>query len=204
MNCRLGVGASVSDYNTLSSRETARLKGHLLSNGKKRSREDEDPQPSTSKQTLEDSDEWESRAGAIRKKPKIDPFAAPSKEKRKKETLNGALSVKPRLSTPIEASSSTVGVTITEEAVTGRVTSEKKREKKRKNAVALASNGGASTAVSSKSDSSNDNNSTQETSSTNSISLISSVTEYIYFRTIPAVTIKNHPLLTQNSPQNTQ
>ncbi|PBL02311.1 hypothetical protein ARMGADRAFT_1158869 [Armillaria gallica] len=161
---RLGVGASVSDYNTLSSRETARLKGHLLSNGKKRSREDEDPQPSTSKQTLEDSDEGESRAGAIRKKPKIDPFAAPSKEKRKKETLNGALSVKPRLSTPTEASSSTVGVTITEEAVTGRVTSEKKREKKRKNAVALASNGGASTAVSSKSDSSNDNNSTQETS----------------------------------------
>ncbi|KAK0242547.1 hypothetical protein EDD85DRAFT_294021 [Armillaria nabsnona] len=161
---RLGVGASVSDYNTLSSRETARLKGHLLSNGKKRSREDEDPQPSTSKQTVEDSDEGESRAGAIRKKAKTDPFAASSKEKRKKETLNGAQSVKPRLSTPTEAPSSTVGVTSTEEVVTGRVTSEKKREKKRKNSVALASNGDASTAVSSKSDSSYDNKETSKPS----------------------------------------
>ncbi|KAK0498567.1 hypothetical protein EDD18DRAFT_1158229 [Armillaria luteobubalina] len=166
---RLGVGASASDYNASSSRETARLKGRLLNNGKKRSREDEDSQPSTSKQTAEDSDEGESRAGAIRKKAKIDPFATSSKGKRKKATLNGALSVNPRLSIQMEASTSTVVVTSadssTEEVRTGRVTSEKKREKKRKNAVASALNGDASPVVSSKSGGSLNNNvSIQETS----------------------------------------
>ncbi|KAG7449009.1 uncharacterized protein BT62DRAFT_1002553 [Guyanagaster necrorhizus] len=161
---RLGVGASASDYNTLSSRETARLKGHLLSNGKKHLREDEGPQRSTSKHTAEESDEGESRAEAIRKKPKIDPFAGYSKEKRNKETLNRALNVEPCSSTPTEASSSNVGVTATEEVASGLVTSEKKRKKKHKNAVALASNDSALTTISTKSNSANDDDSVPETS----------------------------------------
>ncbi|KAK0468133.1 uncharacterized protein EV420DRAFT_1635390 [Desarmillaria tabescens] len=165
---RLGVGASVSDYNTSSSREAARLKSHILSNGKKRSREDEDPQP-TSTRIAEDSDEGESRAGAIRKKSKLDPFATSSKGKRRKETSNGALSVKPRLSTPTEAPPSYVGVSTMEEITSG-VTSEKKQKKKHKDVVPLALNGDVPTAVSSVNNCTNDNNFARETSEPSQLS----------------------------------
>ncbi|KAK0206330.1 hypothetical protein DFS33DRAFT_580802 [Desarmillaria ectypa] len=201
---RLGVGASVSDYNTLSSRETARLKGHLLSNGKKRSREDEDPQPFTSKHVTEDSDEGESRAGAIRKKPKIDPFTASTKEKRRKETSNGAPNVKPRSSTSTEPSLSSVGVSSTEEVTSGLMTSEKKRKKKLKNAVALTLNGDALTAVSSKSNSTNDNNSVQKTSEPSLLS--SSRTIVFSLKTAPKIpndlpaSLLKQPLLNLEGP----
>lgn len=71
---RLGVGAAVPDAIS-ASRDTARLKGRLV--GKKRDR-DEAGAIAT---WMGDEDEEESRAGAIKKKVKLDPF---DKSKQKK------------------------------------------------------------------------------------------------------------------------
>ena len=60
---RLGVGAEASEAHALS-RDTARLKGHLV--GKKRAREQAEADNSRSQVDFEDDEE--SRAGAIKKK----------------------------------------------------------------------------------------------------------------------------------------
>ncbi|KAE9410133.1 hypothetical protein BT96DRAFT_912986 [Gymnopus androsaceus JB14] len=76
---RLGVGASIPESTSVSSRETARLKGHLAVKGVKRAREEEG---SSSNKQLSDEEE-ESRAGAIRKKTISNPFAMPASKKKK-------------------------------------------------------------------------------------------------------------------------
>ena len=69
--CRLGVGAPIPESATLS-KETARLKNHLVNKaGNKRAREEEDD---VKKQASDDDDDEDSRARAIRKKVKPDPF----------------------------------------------------------------------------------------------------------------------------------
>ncbi|KZT13028.1 uncharacterized protein LAESUDRAFT_754054 [Laetiporus sulphureus 93-53] len=75
---RLGVGATPPESSTTFSRDTARLKNKLTGrSGKKRQREEErDIAAGPS------DDEDESRATAIKKKPKIDPFARPTKTKK--------------------------------------------------------------------------------------------------------------------------
>ncbi|KAJ2916406.1 hypothetical protein MD484_g4017, partial [Candolleomyces efflorescens] len=74
---RLGVGADTSEGRALS-RDTARLKGQLV--GKKRGREQAEAAHTKSQVDYEDAEE--SRAGAIKKKAKADPFA-PSHKKLK-------------------------------------------------------------------------------------------------------------------------
>ncbi|KAF9006555.1 hypothetical protein BDQ17DRAFT_1423424 [Cyathus striatus] len=83
---RLGVGAPVTATQS-TSREAARLKGQLA--GKKRARDDE-----TSKKA-EESEE-ESKAGAIKKKVKIDPFdIVHGKKKKKKSAVINTLKLSP-------------------------------------------------------------------------------------------------------------
>ncbi|RXW17864.1 hypothetical protein EST38_g8004 [Candolleomyces aberdarensis] len=72
---RLGVGAEASEVHTLS-RDTVRLKGQLV--GKKRAREQAETDKSKPQADLEDDEE--SRAGAIKKKAKVDPFATSHKK----------------------------------------------------------------------------------------------------------------------------
>ncbi|KAJ3778963.1 hypothetical protein FB446DRAFT_840406 [Lentinula raphanica] len=74
---RLGVGASIPESTSVSSRETARLKGSLVGKGKKRAREEE---RDTAHKSASD-DEGESRAGAIRKKPAPNPFTLQTAKK---------------------------------------------------------------------------------------------------------------------------
>ncbi|KAF9028457.1 hypothetical protein BDZ89DRAFT_1133605 [Hymenopellis radicata] len=76
---RLGVGASISESAAGTSREANKLKSRLL--GKKRPRDSED---GASKLPSDNSDDEESRAGAIKKKPRTDPFADGGKSKGKK------------------------------------------------------------------------------------------------------------------------
>lgn len=65
------------------SREAARLKGKLFG---KHLREGEDENAlASAKRTLDDDDEDESRAGAIKKKPKSDPFDITHRGKKKKK-----------------------------------------------------------------------------------------------------------------------
>ncbi|KXN89607.1 hypothetical protein AN958_05474 [Leucoagaricus sp. SymC.cos] len=80
---RLGVGAPIPETQSLA-REAARLKTKL-ERGKKRQREDKDVD--TNK--VQSDDEEESRTGAIKKKTRVDPFSAPSKEKKKGFGVNG-------------------------------------------------------------------------------------------------------------------
>ncbi|TBU49027.1 hypothetical protein BD309DRAFT_948345 [Dichomitus squalens] len=81
---RLGVGAPVPGSSDIRSRETAKLRNKLVTNGKKRAREDEEASstPGPSAMVISD-DEEESRARAITKKARIDPFAPKQKEKKK-------------------------------------------------------------------------------------------------------------------------
>ncbi|KAF8826929.1 hypothetical protein HHX47_DHR5000988 [Lentinula edodes] len=85
---RLGVGASIPESTSVSSRETARLKGSLVGKGKKRAREDE----GDSSSKLSD-DEGESRAGAIRKKTVPNPFTMPTPKKKKLSQVGGTVNV---------------------------------------------------------------------------------------------------------------
>ncbi|KIL70200.1 hypothetical protein M378DRAFT_610832 [Amanita muscaria Koide BX008] len=74
---RLGVGASIPEENNMS-REEARLKGRLRAKMKtKRSFDEVDKRKSAS------DDEEESKAGVIKKKTKIDPFASMSRLNKK-------------------------------------------------------------------------------------------------------------------------
>jgi hypothetical protein len=80
------VGASVSET-AQSSKEEAQLRGKLLGKSYKRGRTDD---MLTDKGDQDDTDEEESRAGAIRKKAKIDPFAfsnGKNKQKRPAKSL---------------------------------------------------------------------------------------------------------------------
>jgi len=76
---RLGVGASIPEGYNSATRETARLKGKLA--GTKHSREEDD---AIVPQKLSDS-EGESKAIAIKKRPKFDPFDVVHGKKKKKE-----------------------------------------------------------------------------------------------------------------------
>lgn len=86
---RLGVGVNVPDAAGPSGRETAQLKNKLT--GKKRPRDvDADSHDATVNGTTkgskkdDESDEEESRASAIRKKAKVDPFEKKAKKKKGK------------------------------------------------------------------------------------------------------------------------
>ncbi|KAJ7590884.1 hypothetical protein C8J56DRAFT_759063, partial [Mycena floridula] len=83
---RLGVGATVSESSAATSQEAARLKGRLLGKANKRAREDEHDIGTA---TVEAEDDGESRASAIRKKPRLDPFD--NSKKGKKPQVNGIL-----------------------------------------------------------------------------------------------------------------
>lgn len=79
--CRLGVGAKPPESNDLSGREALRLKGRLV--GKKRERGEE----AVNNKALSD-DEGESRAGAIKKKPKLDSSDGMGKKKKQKTLVS--------------------------------------------------------------------------------------------------------------------
>ncbi|EPQ59015.1 hypothetical protein GLOTRDRAFT_136008, partial [Gloeophyllum trabeum ATCC 11539] len=85
---RLGVGAPLPEANGVSGRDGMRLKGQLLGNGKGKKREREEGEAGGAKRQADDDDEEDSRAGAIRKKVKVDPFAA-GKKKNKKQGAQG-------------------------------------------------------------------------------------------------------------------
>ncbi|GBE80018.1 hypothetical protein SCP_0212200 [Sparassis crispa] len=85
---RLGVGAAIPESTSAFGRDTAKLKNKLTGGaGKKRAREEE-----REVVVVPSDDEEESRAGAIRKKVKLDPFAKVSKPKEKKNKLKAELS----------------------------------------------------------------------------------------------------------------
>ena len=87
---RLGVGASVPETVHSVTREAARLRGKLV--GGKRQRGEDTAEPSSKPET-DDDDDGESRVKAIRKKVKLDPFAA-THGKKKSTGLNIALQKK--------------------------------------------------------------------------------------------------------------
>lgn len=96
---RLGVGMTVPDTAGPSGRETAQLKNKLT--GKKRPRDEDKGShglvmngTTKGRKKDEESDEEESRVGAIRKRAKVDPFEKKGKKKKGKEnkrddTVNG-------------------------------------------------------------------------------------------------------------------
>lgn len=86
---RLGVGASVSEGHQNISRETARLRGKLVNSNHRH----EEGSLMTA-MPAKDEDEDESRAGAIKKKARPDPFDILHGKKKKKrlETVNGSKS----------------------------------------------------------------------------------------------------------------
>jgi hypothetical protein len=92
---RLGVGASIPEAVAGTSRqETARLRGRLV--GSKRGREAEDVHAKSAQAMSDDEeDEGESRASAIKKKTRVDPFASTrkSKNKTKQDAFPKAISV---------------------------------------------------------------------------------------------------------------
>ncbi|KAI0089126.1 hypothetical protein BDY19DRAFT_126103 [Irpex rosettiformis] len=93
---RLGVGAPIPAATGTLGHETMKLKGKLI--GKKRTREAEDV---GNKMTVEPSDdEEESRAGAIKKKTRVDPFALKG---RKKQPGNNSLQMQEKTSQPTRA-----------------------------------------------------------------------------------------------------
>ncbi|KAH6915068.1 hypothetical protein BKA70DRAFT_564763 [Coprinopsis sp. MPI-PUGE-AT-0042] len=107
---RLGVGTSVSQVAQHTSREAARLKGQLV--GKRRSREDEEPQTKKPGNGDDDDRDDESRARAITKKVKIDPFDVSSKKKKKQSLQvmgNGSSSLGAHPATEKSPSSSRSG-----------------------------------------------------------------------------------------------
>jgi len=115
-------------------RETARLKGKLT--GSKRTREEEDvapPKPFS-------DDEEESKVGAIKKKPRPDPFDAISGKKTKKEK-NLSTEERPSLpATSVSSSSNDVRpVKVEEEPLTNGIalaeSTPSKRKKKRKKTI---------------------------------------------------------------------
>lgn len=73
------MGAQPPETNGIASREALRLKGRLVGS-KKRGREEDEG----AKATAPSEDEDESRAGSIKKKPRLDPFERTSKKKKQK------------------------------------------------------------------------------------------------------------------------
>lgn len=76
------MGAPLPEATASTSRDTARLKGRLAG-GKKRVREDYHVDQARS---AEEDNEDESRAGAIKKKQKVDPFSLPKKKTKGQKT----------------------------------------------------------------------------------------------------------------------
>ena len=90
---RLGVGATIPEGHQSISRETARLKGKLT--GSKRAREEE---VSPAKQAFDE--EGESRAAAIKKKARSDPFDVVHGKKKKKHRVADPAVSESKFSTP--------------------------------------------------------------------------------------------------------
>lgn len=114
---RLGVGAPIPRTQSLSN-ETARLKGRLIGKGAKRSREIEEDVEKNSSDTGNDE---ESRARAIKKKAKVDPFTSIKKKRRKSaHDSNPATSRPPssQIDTEISEQAEVIGM-ITEVDVRG-------------------------------------------------------------------------------------
>ncbi|KAF9472954.1 hypothetical protein BDN70DRAFT_422848 [Pholiota conissans] len=113
---RLGVGASVPEGHQSTSREIARLKGKL--SRKKRTREDEEvaamKQPS--------DEEGGSRAGAIKKRARPDPFDVVHGKKKKKRKL--AEPIPPLSTSPTRAASQSKGDTLNAVEETASVSKE--------------------------------------------------------------------------------
>ncbi|KAF8204810.1 hypothetical protein BJ912DRAFT_1052138 [Pholiota molesta] len=91
---RLGVGASVPEGHQSTSREVARLKGKLV--GSKRSRDEEET--TAAKQASDE--EGESRASAIKKKARPDPFDVVHGKKKKKQKVAESIPTTPILHAP--------------------------------------------------------------------------------------------------------
>ncbi|TFK55448.1 hypothetical protein OE88DRAFT_1731142 [Heliocybe sulcata] len=81
--CRLGVGASVPETAAVQGREAMRLKGQLLGSGKGKGKKRDREDGGDGEVRRGDESEEESRAGAVRKKVKVDPFAGKKKGKGK-------------------------------------------------------------------------------------------------------------------------
>ncbi|TFK71805.1 hypothetical protein BDN72DRAFT_895362, partial [Pluteus cervinus] len=79
---RLGVGATVPESYSSMTRETAQLKTRLTKGLGKRVREETEAGATPAPQ-VGGEDEEESRAGSIKKKPRIDPFSEKKKKKKK-------------------------------------------------------------------------------------------------------------------------
>ena len=87
-SCRLGVGASAPESTGVLSRETAKLRHKLVGNSKKRAREEDDAagpatNPASRSIVVSDDEDEDSRARAITKKARVDPFAPKSKGPKK-------------------------------------------------------------------------------------------------------------------------
>ncbi|KAI0700766.1 hypothetical protein BC835DRAFT_1304003 [Cytidiella melzeri] len=94
---RLGVGAPIPASTGIVGHETMKLKGKL--SGKKRGREPEDVDMAVSAEQS-DGDEEESRAGAIKKKARVDPFAGSRAKGKKKQTAQSSDPTEPRQPSP--------------------------------------------------------------------------------------------------------
>lgn len=148
--CSLGVGASVPAPTNIRSLESAKLKGKLI--GKKRHHDDDPILISSNSE-----EEGESRAGAIKKKARIDPFESKKskgKGKKKVETSpppKAQPSATTKIKSGLQNSTDTKGkaamsafsVAIAEPMISPRVTSpesppHKKRKRKNKPAVTTA------------------------------------------------------------------
>ncbi|KAG5351298.1 hypothetical protein C0989_007037 [Termitomyces sp. Mn162] len=95
---RLGVGAVIPE-SANTSRDAARLKGHLIGKGNKRSREVEQD---SQKKDGTDS-EGETRGGVIKKKARVDPFASDGKKKKKHKAVPENAPLIPKPPAPEEA-----------------------------------------------------------------------------------------------------
>lgn len=133
LHLRLGVGAPIPE-SSVASRDTARLKNHLIG-GKKRTR---DESFDDKKIFLLSDDEEDSRANAVRKKSKPDPFAVSNSKKQSSQSF-GLMT--PR-DTPTSSQAQLIDVTVptpmvidhsvdapTQAAIAS--TRKKKRKKKR-------------------------------------------------------------------------
>lgn len=131
--CRLGVGAAIPESSNMLGRDAARLKNKLA--GKKHARDEEDAVAN-----VPSEDEEESRAGAIKKKAKLDPFTLPSEGKGKKAKKSHLIATPSPAGVPVspperktgnEQAHSSVAVDA-DEADDRDISPKKKRKKKKK------------------------------------------------------------------------
>jgi len=125
---RLGVGAATTEV-LQASRDAAKLKGQLL--GKKRAREQAEEQQEKGRNS---DDEGESRAGAIKKKIKVDPFG-PKKKKASATLLEAKPTAASQSHTPAKQAPAQRDEAVAEDdakPVAVASTSSKKKKRKKK------------------------------------------------------------------------